>query len=215
MSDVVEKPAGGLMMKIVALLLMVAAGYAGGYFYSSARGGEEPAVLVTAGADGAAGKTVTSTTTLPGQRVNAFANPNPTLPGIDDKSHSLEEWQGKVIMLNFWATWCPPCQYEIPDFIRFQQEYGASGLQIVGIGIDEMRKLKNFARTEQMNYPVLASDPEKSGTMLSEWGNGEQLLPYTVVIDRDGRITYIQRGEFNQAAFDEFVVPLLTKQASN
>lgn len=203
------------MLKLAGILMFGVFGYAGGYYLST---NQESALVVdeTVSAVGEVPqRSTTSTTTLPGKRVNAFEMQNPLLPGIDGQKHSLEEWRGRVIMLNFWATWCPACQYEIPDFIRFQKDYADRDLQIVGIGIDEMRKLKNFDRTMEVNYPILASAPEKSESLLQEWGNREQMLPYTVIIDRDGRITYIHRGQFNQDAFDEFVLPLLVKEADS
>lgn len=209
MSEAVQQPGSGMWMKGLGIALIAAAGFAGGNYFASGKVTGEAVASAEGQPAKPVNKTVTSTTTLPGNRINAFGAANPPLPGIDGEEHSLDEWKGKVIMLNFWATWCPPCQYEIPDFIRFQREHGAEGLQIVGIGIDEQRKLKNFSRTMEMNYPVLASAPEKSGELLNEWGNTEQILPYTVIIDRDGRIAYIQRGEFTEAAFNEFVKPLL------
>ncbi len=151
----------------------------------------------------------TSTTTLPSQTSSAWELPPFSLTGLDGEVHSLNDWKGKVIMLNFWATWCPPCQYEIPEFIRYQQQYGDKGLQIIGIGIDQARKLKNFVRTMEINYPVLVADEVASGKIMQDWGNSEQILPYTVIIDQDGRIHYIHRGEFSDNEFAEFVQPLL------
>ena len=73
---------------------------------------------------------------------NPVAHPTNTpqfsLNDLTGKSHSLEDWKGKVIMLNFWATWCPPCQYEVPHFIRYQKEYADQDLKIIGIAIDEL-----------------------------------------------------------------------------
>ncbi|HGG59168.1 MAG TPA: TlpA family protein disulfide reductase, partial [Gammaproteobacteria bacterium] len=63
------------------------------------------------------------------------------LKGLDGKTHSLDEWKGKVIVLNFWASWCAPCQYEIKELIALQNEYGDKGLQVVSLGLDEERKL--------------------------------------------------------------------------
>jgi peroxiredoxin len=151
----------------------------------------------------------TGTTTLPDRVTNAWDIPAFHLKGLDEKTHQLDEWKGKVIMLNFWATWCGPCQYEIRDFITYQDQYASRDLQIIGMGLDEERKLRNVARTLGMNYPVLIADPVKNPGLLPQWGNRTQIVPYTVVIDRDGRLKYIHRGQMQKDAFDEFVLPLL------
>lgn len=174
-----------------------------GYRFTSNESGEAPA---------AAEKPValkTTTTTLPDKTNNAWEIPAFNLQGLDGKSHRLDEWKGKVIMLNFWASWCGPCQYEIPEFVTYQKNYSDKGLQIIGVGVDEARKLRNVARSLEMNYPVLILDPFASKKVLSQWGNKDGLIPHTVVINRDGRIKYIHRGRMGEAEFNNYVFPLL------
>lgn len=142
---------------------------------------------------------------------NAWTREGFVLPGLDGVEHTLAEWKGKVIMLNFWATWCAPCQAEIADFVAFQDKYGAAGLQIVGVGLDEERKLRNVRRTLEINYPILVADPERNALLMKKWGNAGGIVPYTVVIDRDGGIVYTHRGPLYRDAFDEQVLPLLGK----
>ena len=151
----------------------------------------------------------TLTTALPTKSANAWDQPRFELKGLDGKTHSLDEWKGKVIMLNFWASWCGPCQYEIPRFVKYQNEYGDKGLQIVGLGVDDETKLRNVARSLGINYPVLIASPTENLDILSQWGNEKQFVPYTVVIRKDGRITYINRGTLDDEAFKEYVKPLI------
>jgi len=137
--------------------------------------------------------------------------PDLMLTDLDGHPHRLSDYRGRRLLLNFWASWCAPCQYEIPEFVKYQSEYGKRGLQIVGIGIDEERKLRNVARSLGINYPVLIidpGDPEQTG-ILSQWGNDKQYIPYSVVIRKDGRITYIHRGVLDEEAFKEYVRPLI------
>ena len=140
---------------------------------------------------------------------NAWELPPLILNDLDGQEHNLYDWHGQVIMLNFWATWCGPCQIEIPDFIDYQARYAGQGLQIIGIGLDEVLKLRNFVRTIGINYPILQADPELQYSLLKQWGNPFGVLPFTVIIARDGRLVFMQQGIFNQEAFDTIVKPLL------
>jgi len=152
----------------------------------------------------------TSTTTLPGHTNDAWKMKPFKLKGLDGKNHSLDEWKGKVIIFNFWASWCAPCQYEIKDLVKIQSEYGNKGLQVVGLGLDEARKLANVKRTLGINYPVLVGDPAINGDLLTEWGNEKQIVPYTVVINKEGKIVYIHRGQLTRETFKDFILPLLS-----
>jgi peroxiredoxin len=142
---------------------------------------------------------------------NAWSHEQFSLRGLDGVNHTLADWKGKVIMLNFWSTWCASCQAEISDFIAFQKEYQAKGLQVVGLGMDAEQKLRNVQRTLEINYPILIADPERNANLIKQWGNSSGIIPYTVVIDRDGRIIYTHRGPLHRDTFDENVLPLLGK----
>ncbi len=133
-----------------------------------------------------------------------------SLPGLDGTTHSLADWNGQVILLNFWASWCSPCLAEIPDLVAFQEVYGGRGLKVVGVGIDEAHKLNNVARTLGMNYPILVADPDSGGLQVMEpWGNTSGVIPFTVVIDRDGRVVFKHRGPLQRDELDEVLRPLL------
>ncbi len=142
---------------------------------------------------------------------NAWELPPLILNDLEGKKHNLYDWHGKIIMLNFWATWCGPCQVEIPDFIEYQKRYADQGLQIIGVGLDEVRKLRNYVRTVGINYPVLQADPELQYSLLKQWGNSFGVLPFTVIIAKDGHFVFMQQGVFSQETFDARVKPLLTK----
>ena len=146
---------------------------------------------------------------------NAWDLPDIVLQGLDDKTHRLTDWKGKVILLNFWATWCRPCQKEIPEFVNWQKKHATHGFQIVSIGLDEPQKLRNFSRTLGINYPVLLADPHQQQKLLPQWGNAMQALPFTVVIGRDGHLHFIRTGEFDQEAFDTYIKPLLKNNTAS
>lgn len=140
---------------------------------------------------------------------NAWELPAFTLADTEGNTRSLDEWKGKVILLNFWATWCPPCKYEIPDFMEYQAEYESAGFQIVGIGIDGAEAIKQYYDEMGINYPVLIAT---DAGMMSDWGNREQVLPYSVVIDRSGEIRYIHRGQLDHPVFETQIKPLIEQQ---
>src|SRR3989338_4438283 len=80
---------------------------------------------------------------------------NFTLPEVDGKKHSLEQWRGQVIVLNFWATWCPPCREEIPLLVALQKNRAATGLQVVSVAIDDPGAVARYSKSAGINYPVL------------------------------------------------------------
>ena len=88
-----------------------------------------------------------------------MANLNFVLKDADGKDFHLASQKGKVILLDFWATWCPPCKVEIPWFVEFQQKYGPQGLAVIGVSVDDpASKLKPFAQQYKINYPLLIGD---------------------------------------------------------
>jgi thiol-disulfide isomerase/thioredoxin len=130
------------------------------------------------------------------------------LADLEGVKQRLEQWKGKVIVVNFWATWCAPCREEIPDLMRGQQRLGEKGLQIVGIAVDDLERVRPYAAEIGINYPVLVSGLE--GAALSRLaGNKAEAFPFTVVIDRSGRIAGSHLGRMQLAELEKLVGPLL------
>ena len=134
--------------------------------------------------------------------------PEFSLPDQEGITHKLSEWDGKVLVINFWATWCPPCRKETPAFVALQRQYGAKGLQFIGVAIDEKDNVENFADTYGVNYPMLLGDLDAINTSKA-YGNRFGTLPYTVIVDRQGKIAFIQRGELLKATAEEQIKALL------
>ncbi len=132
-----------------------------------------------------------------------------SLPDLDGKKHSLNEWRGKVIVLNFWATWCPPCREEIPLFIALQKRYGAGGIQLLGVATaDSKDSVVAYRQSAGMNYPILIGDDDAMDIM-ARYGNRQGSIPFTVIIDRQGTIVARKLGAFDQAELMRVLGPLL------
>jgi thiol-disulfide isomerase/thioredoxin len=129
---------------------------------------------------------------------------------LDGKPRQLSEWRGKVIVLNFWATWCPPCKEEIPLFIATQTRLGASGLQIVGVAIDEPPEVAAYQKQAAINYPILIADTRVYKVM-EAYGNTHGGLPFSVVIDSKGVVRQRKLGAFRGKELDELLATLLPK----
>lgn len=115
------------------------------------------------------------------------------LTDLSGKSRSLIEWDGKVLVINFWATWCPPCREEIPDLVLSRDKLHASGAEFLGIAIDQASKVAEFVRNVPISYPVLLADPAVL-TVVKAIGNPSGGLPFTVVLTRKGEIAHRNLG---------------------
>lgn len=131
-----------------------------------------------------------------------------SLPDLHGQPQAISQWQGKVVVVNFWATWCPPCLKEIPEFIRVQDQFGAQGVQFVGIAIDDQAKVQAFAAKLGINYPLLIAEAEGI-SLARQAGNRLGGLPFTVVIDRQGRTAKIELGTLDERRLLPILQPLL------
>ncbi|MDX8129322.1 TlpA disulfide reductase family protein [Methylomonas sp. OY6] len=134
---------------------------------------------------------------------------NFSLPDLADTPQSVAQWQGKILIINFWATWCPPCLKEIPEFIKLQDEYKDKGVQFVGIAIEDKQPVEDYLKRIKINYPVLIGG--EGATMLAQQlGNVINTVPFTVIINQQGQIVHHQLGELTRDKVLEVIAPLLT-----
>ena len=126
----------------------------------------------------------------------------------DGQQRQISEWQGKILVLNFWATWCAPCRAEIPAFVELQQQYKNDGLQFIGIALQEAEEIRDFLQEFNVNYPSLVG----SGDVIKvakQLGNDIGALPYTVFIDRNGTISFTHRGPLLKSDAEKVILSLL------
>jgi thiol-disulfide isomerase/thioredoxin len=131
-----------------------------------------------------------------------------TLPDTTGQEQSISQWKGKLLVVNFWATWCEPCRDEMPEFVRVQRQYGDKGLQFVGIAVDDRDKVSTYVKEIGLNYPALIGG--MGAIELSKtFGNSLSALPFTIVIDRQGSIVHTQLGVLKPKQLQGFIDKLL------
>jgi DsbE subfamily thiol:disulfide oxidoreductase len=147
-----------------------------------------------------------STASDPNQIENAKLAPGWELQDLDGKTIHSSDFKGKVVVLDFWATWCPPCRAEIPGFIELQKKYQAQGLAVVGVSVDQASSdtVKSFAQKLGVNYPVVLADAK----ITTAYG-GIDGLPTTFIIDGNGRIVKQHLGFTEKSEIESEIKPLL------
>jgi len=129
-----------------------------------------------------------------------------TVKDIHGRYIHLSDYRGKVVLINFWATWCPPCRKEIPDLIRLQREYRSRGLLVIGVTYppQKLAEVRRFVRRAKVNYPVGLGT--KGTTLLF---TQSESLPLTIVISRNGTIQDIIEGILLPEEFEQRIKPML------
>ena len=158
--------------------------------------------LAAAGAGGLAGALFLQS------RSGAAALLSATYPDLSGRPRRLLEWQGRPLLVNFWATWCAPCREEMPMLAEMRPSYLQKGAEFVGIGIDQGPKIAEFAKTYPVSYPLLVADAGAIELMRS-LGNSAGGLPFTVVLDRQGAVGYSRLGPVSRPEVEKVLNGML------
>lgn len=129
------------------------------------------------------------------------------LKDLQGRAFHLRDYKGRVVLINFWATWCPPCRTEIPELVKWQREYRNQGLQIIGITYppQTLLEVRRFTRKTKVNYTI-ALGTKATKLLFTK----SETLPMTVVIDRAGHVREVIEGVIFQEEFEEKIKPLLS-----
>ena len=127
---------------------------------------------------------------------------------LSGQKQSLGNWRGKILIVNFWATWCPPCREEIPDFVEVYNANREKGVVFLGIALDEPKLVAEFAKELSITYPMLIGG-EEGYDFAHQLGNSSGGIPYTVILDRQGKIVYVASGAMRRAELEKQLAKLL------
>lgn len=130
--------------------------------------------------------------------------------GMDGKTVSSRQLAGKAYIVNFFASWCPPCRAEIPDMVELQKKYKAKGFTFVGVAVNENdESIKNFMKTNGITYPVMLADQKMVGAYGRFIEGGLRSIPTSFVVNRSGRITQVITGARSKAEFEKMILDAL------
>ena len=135
--------------------------------------------------------------------------PDFSLPSLDTTAVRLSDVQGQVVVVNFWASWCPPCVNETPRLVQWQAQHGDAGLQVIGVDTlfqDSLDAVEEFVAEQQVSYPILL---DEKGDVSKQWSARQ--LPRSFVVDRSGVVRYIRIGELTEDDLQRHILPLLSE----
>ncbi|MDH5518696.1 MAG: TlpA family protein disulfide reductase [Gammaproteobacteria bacterium] len=170
------------MKKIIIALIIIAAAAAGFYFQQNQ---SKPPLNSAAKTSAKASSAIS---------VIGQLRPEFILPDLEDKPRNISEWDGKIRLVNFWATWCPPCLREMPAFIAMQEEYADKNFVVLGIAIDRKDTVQDFVDSMGVNYPILYGEMAALD-LTTVYGNRLGVLPFSVFVGADNKIISIHNGE--------------------
>lgn len=127
---------------------------------------------------------------------------------LSGKTQTLAQRRGRVLVVNFWATWCAPCREEIPALMRIHRKYASNGVELVGIALDDASKVQAYSKEMSMDYALLVAGAQTLA-LGRDLGNQAGVLPYTVVLDRAGQVVYTHAGAMTEAMLEPVLRPLL------
>jgi peroxiredoxin len=130
------------------------------------------------------------------------------LADADGRPQPMQQWEGKILVINYWATWCPPCVEEMPAFSRLNEKMSANGIQFIGIGIDVPDKIRHFRESNKISYPLLVGGMDAASSS-AELGNKHQALPFTAIFDSRRKLVAVKLGRWPEADLERELSTLL------
>ena len=133
-----------------------------------------------------------------------------TLPNEKGQPQQLKQYQGKIVVLNFWATWCEPCREEMPELSQLHDAYKNKNLVVLGVAVDDLAAISEFSKETKVSYPLFAADVQGMD-IAAGLGNDKSALPYTVIIKADGSVAKTYFGRITKPLLEQALSNLLQK----
>lgn len=127
---------------------------------------------------------------------------------LDNKPITIGRWEGKLLLINFWASWCGPCKIEIPHLIAAQKSLSNKNIQVLGIAVDTLEKAKFASKQLGINYPVLVNQ-DGAIALSQRLGNKLGVLPFTVLVDQEGKVKFVEVGILTEKKIQDLLNSLL------
>lgn len=138
-------------------------------------------------------------------QARADAAPDFELISLDNEAVSLSDYRGQVVLVNFWATWCPPCRAELPDLVGYYHDHATEGFILLGINEQESaQQATAFLNSQGLDFPVLL---DETGSVMGSYG--VSAMPSSFLIDKSGQIVQMWTGMINRQTLEEAITPLL------
>jgi len=134
-----------------------------------------------------------------------------SLADLADELTPISKWRGKILIINFWATWCPPCLKEIPDFIALQNEYADKNVQFIGIAIDTPELVADYLAFIDINYPILMAEVEGQ-QLAKQLGNVVNAVPFTLIVNANNEIIFRHPGDLSKTKIRQIIDPLVQQE---
>jgi thiol-disulfide isomerase/thioredoxin len=131
-----------------------------------------------------------------------------TYPNEKGQAQALKQYAGKIVVLNFWATWCEPCREEMPELSTLHKAYKNKNVVVLGVAIDDVAAISDFTKETKVSYPLFAADMQGMA-IATNLGNDKDVLPYTVIIKADGSVAKTYFGRVTKPLLEETLLPLL------
>lgn len=136
--------------------------------------------------------------------------PDFALLDMEGRTRTMDEWDGQVVLVDFWASWCIPCRHEMPLFNELRARYGDQGFEVIGIAADDRDKVEQFLTEVQVDFPIVYGELFGVMDLSAEYGNSYGGLPFSTFVDRDGNMRYVQKaGEMTYEEAEEVLLRLL------
>lgn len=188
-----------LIFAMLAAGVLIGAG-AAGYYLQQQQAQQRAATSASA----------TSEATAAPDHKTIIGQPRPpfSLPALGGEVRAISDWDGRILAINFWATWCQPCKEEIPEFVELQAKYRDQGVTFIGVAIDESEPVSDFIARYNVNYPVLIGE-QAAIDAARAYGNRIGALPYTAFVDHDGKVVHVHRGRLPLEQADQLLQTLV------